>query len=87
MMTERIHLVNGTPCFGGQLSSIYASLVFADPATGTDLRGDFAFCKRWTDIGSEIWADLDSCLDHAGPSMFRGEVASQFAAAPVASAA
>ena len=87
MMTERIHLVIGTPCFGGQLSSIYASSVFADPATGTDPRGDSAFCKRWTDIGGEIWADLDSCLDHAGPSMFRGEVASQFAAAPVASAA
>ena len=29
-----------------------------DPATGTYLSEDFAFCKRWTDIGGEIWADL-----------------------------
>src|ERR1700731_3710215 len=27
-MTERIHLVVATPCFGGQVSSIYASSVF-----------------------------------------------------------
>jgi len=52
-----------------------------EPATGTYLSEDFAFCKRWTDIGGEIWADLDSRLDHVGPSVFHGNVASQFAAA------
>ena len=55
-----------------------------DPATGTYLSEDFAFCKRWTDIGGEIWADLDSRLDHVGPSVFYRDVASQFAAAPAA---
>jgi len=55
-----------------------------DPATGTYLSEDFAFCKRWTDIGGEIWADLESRLDHVGPSVFHGDVASQFAAAPTA---
>ncbi|MGC1662714.1 MAG: hypothetical protein WA773_05150, partial [Bradyrhizobium sp.] len=50
-----------------------------DPATRTNLSEDFAFCKRWTDICGEIWADLQSRLDHVGPSVFRGEVASQFA--------
>jgi hypothetical protein len=50
-----------------------------DPQTGTYLSEDFAFCKRWTDIGGEIWADLDSRLDHVGPSVFHGDVASQFA--------
>src|SRR5579862_39129 len=51
-----------------------------DPATGTYLSEDFAFCKRWTDLGGEIWADLQSRLDHVGPSVFRGDVSSQFAA-------
>ena len=55
-----------------------------DPKTGTYLSEDFAFCKRWTDLGGEIWADLDSRLDHVGPSVFHGDVSSQFAAAPVA---
>ena len=53
-----------------------------DAKSGTYLSEDFAFCKRWTDIGGEIWADLESRLDHVGPSVFHGDVASQFAAAP-----
>jgi hypothetical protein len=51
-----------------------------DPKTGTYLSEDFAFCKRWTDIGGEIWADLESHLDHVGPAVFHGDVSSQFAA-------
>jgi len=55
-----------------------------DPGTGTYLSEDFAFCKRWTDIGGEIWADLDSRLDHVGPSVFHGDLSSQFATAATA---
>jgi hypothetical protein len=55
-----------------------------DPADGTYLSEDFAFCRRWTDIGGEIWADLESRLDHVGPSVFHGDIASQFAARPSA---
>jgi hypothetical protein len=54
-----------------------------DTKTGTYLSEDFAFCKRWTDIGGEIWADLQSELDHVGPSVFHGDVSSQFAAPAV----
>ncbi len=45
---------------------------------GTYLSEDFAFCKRWTDMGGEIWADLNSRLNHVGPMTFRGDLASQF---------
>ncbi|WMT72412.1 hypothetical protein [Bradyrhizobium sp. Ash2021] len=55
-----------------------------DPNTGTYLSEDFAFCKRWTDIGGEIWADLESRLDHVGPSVFHGDLSSQFATAAAA---
>jgi hypothetical protein len=48
---------------------------------GTYLSEDFAFCKRWTDMGGEIWADLDSKLSHVGPMAFRGDLSSQFAGA------
>jgi hypothetical protein len=57
-----------------------------DPATGTYLSEDFAFCKRWTDLGGEIWADLESRLDHVGPSVFQGDVSSQFSVAESAPA-
>jgi len=48
---------------------------------GTYLSEDFAFCKRWTDMGGEIWADLSSKLSHVGPMTFHGDLSSQFAAA------
>ena len=47
---------------------------------GTYLSEDFAFCKRWTDMGGEIWADLKSKLNHVGPMSFYGDLSSQFAA-------
>ncbi|HKH03480.1 MAG TPA: hypothetical protein VKB08_22565 [Bradyrhizobium sp.] len=50
-----------------------------DQNSGTYLSEDFAFCKRWTDMGGEIWADLESRLDHVGPSVFHGDVSTQFA--------
>jgi hypothetical protein len=46
---------------------------------GTYLSEDFAFCKRWADIGGEIWADLGSKLTHVGPMAFHGDLSSQFA--------
>ena len=58
--------------------ALFESMI--DPKSGTYLSEDFAFCKRWTDIGGEIWADLRSRLDHVGPSVFYGDVSSQFAA-------
>ena len=48
---------------------------------GTHLSEDFAFCKRWTDMGGEIWVDLASKLTHVGPMAFCGDLSSQFAAA------
>jgi hypothetical protein len=49
-----------------------------EPTTGIYLSEDFSFCKRWTDMGGEIWADLQSRLDHVGPATFHGDVATQF---------
>jgi hypothetical protein len=48
---------------------------------GTYLSEDFAFCKRWIELGGEIWADLGSKLNHVGPMTFCGDLASQFAGA------
>jgi hypothetical protein len=50
--------------------------------SGVYLSEDFSFCRRWTDIGGEIWADLQSNLSHVGPTVFRGDLSTQFIAAP-----
>lgn len=49
-----------------------------DETSGTYLSEDFSFCKRWTDMGGKIWADLESRLTHVGTVNFRGDLATQF---------
>ncbi len=48
-----------------------------DHESGEYLSEDFAFSKRWTDLGGDIWVDLNSRLDHYGPSTFRGDLSTQ----------
>jgi hypothetical protein len=52
-----------------------------DCATGTFLSEDYSFCRRWTDMGGEIWVDLQSRLTHVGAYAFEGDVSSLFAPA------
>lgn len=53
-----------------------------DSASGIYLSEDFSFCRRWTDIGGEIWADMQSRLIHLGSIPFQGDVATQFTPVP-----
>ncbi len=64
-----------------QAGSPYRSALFncmIDEATKVYLSEDFSFCKRWTDMGGEIWADLESRLTHVGTVSFRGDLSTQF---------
>jgi len=49
-----------------------------DPATGHYMSEDFSFCRRWTDMGGEIWVDLESRLNHVGSVTFVGDYSSRF---------
>ncbi|RFB75607.1 hypothetical protein [Methylovirgula sp. 4M-Z18] len=46
-----------------------------DPDTKRYLSEDYAFCRRWRDIGGRVYADLRSDLGHLGQHMFRGNLA------------
>jgi hypothetical protein len=35
------------------------------------LSEDMSFCKRWTDIGGEVWANVEHSISHIGPFDFR----------------
>jgi len=48
-----------------------------DPDSGAYLSEDFAFCRRWTALGGEIWLDVRSRLSHAGGYTFEGDLAMQ----------
>jgi hypothetical protein len=46
-----------------------------DEQTGFYLSEDFSFCRRWTDMGGEIWVDYTSRLEHVGLMVYRGNMA------------
>jgi hypothetical protein len=48
-----------------------------DKAAGIYLSEDYSFCRRWTEMGGEIWLDLQSSLVHAGTAYFKGDMSSQ----------
>ncbi|MBB4197753.1 hypothetical protein CCR94_07965 [Rhodoblastus sphagnicola] len=43
-----------------------------EPETGTYLSEDYTFCRRWRDLGGEIWLDTQGVLTHVGPHEFIG---------------
>jgi hypothetical protein len=49
-----------------------------DPENGEYLSEDYAFCRRWRDIGGEIWLHTRSKLSHTGPVTFSGDLQAQF---------
>jgi hypothetical protein len=46
-----------------------------DKDTGFYLSEDFSFCRRWIDMGGEIWVDYMSRLEHVGLMVYRGNMA------------
>src|SRR3989344_878874 len=45
-----------------------------EPETGQYLSEDYAFCRRWRDLGGEIWADFEARLTHVGPAAYTGSL-------------
>jgi hypothetical protein len=43
-----------------------------DKETNDYLSEDYTFCKRWTDMGGEIWAETSIVLHHSGYYVFQG---------------
>ena len=46
-----------------------------DPDSGRYLSEDYAFCRRWRDIGGKVHVDLQCKLMHLGQHLFRGDLA------------
>ncbi len=52
-----------------------------EPETGIYLSEDYAFCRRWLELGGKIWLDTQSRLTHIGAHNFVGDTALRFVAA------
>ena len=76
--------VHGFPMSGSRRDAVQSSNLYAlfdciiDPETGAYLSEDYSFCRRWRQIGGEIWLDVASKLSHCGPYEFVGDHASRF---------
>src|SRR5262249_21777665 len=46
-----------------------------DPDSGRYLSEDYAFCRRWRDMGGKVWVDLNCKLTHMGQHLFGGDLA------------
>jgi len=44
------------------------------PKTGIYLSEDYAFCKRWIDIGGKVHARVDIDLSHVGKHYYKGNI-------------
>jgi hypothetical protein len=49
---------------------VFESMI--EPETGQYLSEDYAFCRRWRDLGGEIWADFEARLTHVGHAAYTG---------------
>jgi hypothetical protein len=58
-----------------------------EPETRHYLSEDYAFCRRWRDIGGRIWLDTQGALEHVGAHEFAGRPDLRFPLAPAAAAA
>ena len=48
-----------------------------EPETRTYLSEDYAFCRRWIDIGGTVWLHRSLALSHTGPATFCGNPANR----------
>ena len=46
------------------------------------LSEDYAFCRRWQQLGGEIWLDPLVKLDHVGHYTFNGNIGKMFYTSP-----
>lgn len=48
-----------------------------EPETRTYLSEDYAFCRKWIDIGGTVWIHRGLMLSHTGPATFCGNPANR----------
>jgi len=56
----------------GEAVMVFETMI--EPETGQYLSEDYAFCRRWHDLGGEIWADMEARLTHVGAAAYSGSL-------------
>lgn len=69
---------DATPSGSANQYALFDSMIESE--TGHYLSEDYTFCRRWRDIGGEIWLDTQGTLLHIGPYEFAGQPDLRFTA-------
>jgi hypothetical protein len=73
---SKIHIRNDAHKDSPNRYALFETMI--DKETGEYLSEDYAFCRRWRDLGGDIWVDLESKLTHVGAIRFVGDLSTQF---------
>jgi hypothetical protein len=57
---------------GAAVPMVFEPMIEAE--TGEHLSEDYAFCRRFRDLGGEIWADIEAPLTHVGHAAYTGSL-------------
>jgi hypothetical protein len=60
----------------GRHHALFDSMI--EPDTGIYLSEDYAFCRRWRELGGKVWLDMESRLTHIGSHRFVGDPGPRF---------
>ena len=77
-----------TPEFGLPLYTLFDCQIVKEklwqggPTLPRYLSEDYLFCRRWQEMGGEVWLYLGANLNHIGTMVFNGDVSTAFVAAP-----
>ena len=52
--------------------------VMVEPQTNRYLSEDYAFCRRWRDLGGQIYIDTQTQLTHQGTFVYEGDFATRY---------
>jgi len=73
-------IINGKPMEKPFLYNFFDTMF--DPVTHTYMGEDFAFCKRWKDIGGKCHAIVDQLITHVGEHQYCGRFSDELIQLP-----
>lgn len=63
---------NTDPIYNEYMYALFDTMI--DPRDSRYLSEDYTFCRRWQNLGGEIWVDTNTKLNHVGSYTFEGDV-------------
>lgn len=73
-----LHYYHGENGYETENSYLFFDTLHDREETNLYFSEDFAFCKRWTAIGGEVWADCETALTHIGTKGYKGALKETF---------